>query len=244
MGITKQFIEEDVIAGKSLGRHVFHDSLSWRYPAPMADKIKSVKHEPVSGNLPLDQGNLGSCTGNAMVGMLMSAPFYDAIKAKVGRELTEDDAISIYSDATHVDHFRGLYPPEDTGSSGLAVCKAVQQPKYKRQWVVGYAHCFSLEHFLRTLVLQPCIAGTLWKQGQDRPDSDYIVHPTGNVRGGHEYVVDELVWEDDDPTSPHNLIGFLNSWGPGFAKQGHFYMPVPEFDNLRKQQGDVKTVIV
>lgn len=244
MGIVKEFIEEAKEDGKRLGRHVLHDGLSWRYPAPMADKIVSVKHQQ-GATLPLDQGNLGSCTGNAMVGMLMSGPFYEPIRAKVGRNLDETDAVGIYADATHIDHFLGVYPPQDTGSSGLAVCKAVQHEKYGRQWIKGYAHCFSLEHMLRTLVLQPCIAGTLWLSGMDSPDQNGIVHATGDVRGGHEYVMDELVWVDDDLASPSNLIGFLNSWGRGFAKEGHFYMPVPEFDSkLRKQQGDVKTVLL
>ena len=34
----------------------------------------------------------------------------------------EQFAVALYSDATKVDAYPGTYPPDDTGSSGLAIC--------------------------------------------------------------------------------------------------------------------------
>src|SRR3974390_862685 len=108
-----------------LGRHIEHDERSKRFPvARLAKGPKSAtyqRHCP-----PFDQGALGSCTGNAMAGVLMTEPFWTT-----GRLLTESDAVRLYSEATHLDNIRGNYPPDDTGSSGLAVAKAAK----KEGWI-------------------------------------------------------------------------------------------------------------
>ncbi len=69
------FIElaETTTAGRRLGRHVEHDARSRNFPAAVAP-IADVKH--VRHGKPFDQGDLGSCTGNAMAGALMTAPYY------------------------------------------------------------------------------------------------------------------------------------------------------------------------
>src|SRR5580765_8579725 len=114
---------------RRLGRHVEHDPRSFAYKAETA-AIKSVTHRhygPV-----FDQGYLGSCTGNAMAQRLMAVPFHHTLK----RALTEQDAIDLYSVATVLDGYPGEYPPDDTGSSGLAVMKAAK----KAGLISGYSH--------------------------------------------------------------------------------------------------------
>lgn len=61
-----------------LKRHVHHDSESRRYPFDTAGlTLKSVKH---TRRIPvLDQGQLGSCTGNAGIGCLGTDPYYDTV---------------------------------------------------------------------------------------------------------------------------------------------------------------------
>ena len=39
----------------------------------------------------------------------------------------EGFAVKLYEDATVVDGYPGEYPPDDTGSSGLAICKVSQR---------------------------------------------------------------------------------------------------------------------
>jgi len=48
---------------------------------------------------PFDQGALGSCTGNAMAGVLMTDPIWVP-----GRNLTEVDAVKLYKAATKLDN--------------------------------------------------------------------------------------------------------------------------------------------
>ena len=105
----------------------------------MAPQPADVRHQ--YRGLPPDQGSLGACTGNATVGMKNCAYFSD------GTLYTEEDAVRIYSGATHLDPFKGIYPPTDTGSSGLAAVKFATK---SLGWFGGYVHCFGMPHTLRT----------------------------------------------------------------------------------------------
>ena len=120
-----------------LGRHVEHDprSLNFAFPitAPTAP-LRTILHR--SYGLPLNQGNLGSCTGNAMAGAVNSLPLHKT----GGRVLKEADAVDLYSLATRLDAFDGAYPPSDTGSSGIAVAKAAKQ----KGLIKSYWHAFSM----------------------------------------------------------------------------------------------------
>ncbi len=98
------FIElaETIATGRRLGRHVQHDARSRNFPAAVAP-ISDVKH--LRHGEPFDQGDLGSCTGNAMAGALMTAPYY-----KADRTLVEANAVQLYGQATHFDRTQGSLP--------------------------------------------------------------------------------------------------------------------------------------
>jgi hypothetical protein len=222
---TRQVIPEKPGAGR-LGRHVAHDARSWLYPAPMAAAIKTVQHQRHCP--PFDQGDLGSCTGNAIAGLLMTEPFWEA-----GRVMREADAVNIYSAATRVDRVRGVYPPDDTGSSGLAVAKAARNMKL----ISGYRHAFGLNAALHALTLAPVIVGIEWLEGFDHPRFDGRLVLTGNVRGGHEVVLDGVDAES------HRVWG-TNSWGDWGPLHGRFWWSWDDFGALLDRQGDVTTVTV
>ena len=233
-----QRIPERRVEGRRLGRHVRHDPRSLAYLVPERDPatLTSVRHErqiPV-----LQQGDLGSCTGNAAEGCVGSAPFYGTIPGTVPARPTgsavadEDQAVALYSAATRLDDYDGSYPPEDTGSDGLSVAKAAQRAGL----ISGYQHATSLNAALAALAERPVITGVNWYEGMDDPDTDGRVHVTGSVRGGHEFVLDELDVE-------RKLVGFTNSWGLGWGIDGRAYISWDDFGRLLKQDGDV-TVFV
>jgi len=215
--IETLFIHEHEVKGKRLGRLVRHDPQSWSYPAPMANEIVSVRHRRL---VPIfNQGSLGSCTGNAAVGCVSTAPYKHKGKEK--------DAIAVYKAATSLDSIRGKYPPDDTGSSGLAVMKALK----KMGWIEGYTHGFGLRNVLLALVLRPGITGISWRMGCDAPDKNGVVRYTGGIRGGHEI---ELVGIDAE----QKLVWFANSWGPKWGKQGYFAMSFDDYGEALKDHGD------
>jgi hypothetical protein len=212
-----------------LGRHVEHDERSFAYAftaAPTA-KIQSVRHERKIGIL--DQGQLGSCTGNAMCGLLGSEPFYDTLTPEVQKSLDEEEAVTLYSAATKLDNVNGDYPPKDTGSTGLAVAKAAQNMGL----ISGYQHTFSYDAFLAALMQQPVIVGTNWYQSMFTPDKNGVVSIASGsqVAGGHEY---EAVGYD---ATQDNVI-FANSWGTSWGTDGFFQMSSATFKRLLSEQGD------
>ena len=109
MKTITRIIKEKKGAGR-LGRHVEHDPQSRAFSAGTA-AIKTVTYQRHGSAF--DQGDLGSCTGNAMAGVLMTDPFWVR-----GRNLTEADAVALYKAATKLDDIPGKSPPDDTGSSG------------------------------------------------------------------------------------------------------------------------------
>ena len=211
---------------KFLGRHIEHDPASRQFPAAQAAALKTVTHERKCA--PFDQGQLGSCTGNAMAGLLMTVPYFDPNRPA----LNEATAVSIYEAGTKLDKIPGSYPPHDTGSSGLAVMKAAK----KMGFIKAYHHAFGLQHALAALVLGPVITGVNWYEGFDNPDANGLVHVTGAVRGGHEFEVVAIDVEKKTVTA-------CNSWGTGWGKNGFFTFSWADWDRLLKEQGDVTVAV-
>lgn len=211
-----------------LGRVVEHDPRSRQYRFDTSGiEIKSVQHErriPV-----LDQGNIGSCVGNAVVGTLGTDPFYETVKTS---PLNQTLATSIYSAATNLDEFPGAWPPHDTGTSGLAGAKAA----HKAGFISGYTHTFSFDDALKALTKTPVMTGVNWYEGFDYPTPGGMVTIDGNVLGGHEFVLDEINVET-------KMLGATNSWGPEWGNRGRFYIKFEDFERLLSEQGDV-TVLV
>ncbi len=220
--IIKAHLPEQVIAGRRLGRHVEHDPRSRDFSADRAPQIKSVTHQATG--LPLNQGELGSCTANALCGALDSAPNFSG-----GKPYAEPEAVQLYERETQLEG--DPYPPNDPGGSGLMVCKAAKQEGL----ISSYKHAFGLQHALAALVLRPVITGISWYTSFDTPDPTtglVALAPGATVRGGHEIVADEI---DAD----NQLVGFWNSWGPEFGLGGRFYMAFDTWERLLEDKGDV-----
>lgn len=224
--VTRSQIPEQSIAGRRLGRHVEHDPRSWDHPAQRAPRIVSVRHQATG--LPLDQGQIGSCTANALCGALNSAPDFTA-----GKPLTEPDAVRVYELETKMEG--QPYPPNDPGGTGLLVCKAGRQLGL----LTSYKHAFGIQHALEALVMRPVITGINWYTSFDSPDPEtgvVAIAPGATVRGGHEIVADEI-------DAPNRLVWFWNSWGTGFGLGGRFCMSFDTWDQLLHHQGDVTVPI-
>lgn len=207
-----------------LGRHVKHDDKSWNYPAAVAstsrepsitDSFTWVHKSPV-----LDQGKVGSCTGHALVDCLMSYGMFHGVSR--GHE----DALKVYSLATAIDSIPGQYPPDDTGSTGLDVCRAALQLK----WLEGYDHAFGIDHMLQSLLLSPVMVGSNWYSSMFYPDDHGVLSISGQVAGGHEYAV---IGKRGD------YLRILNSWGVGWGDHGRAWISVVDMARLLNEQGDV-----
>lgn len=220
-GVIWRTIEETIVEGKRLGRHFHFDPReNGEFKAPLAEKVVSILHE--TWGLPLDQGQLGSCTANALCGALNAAPNWGvnpktpAINEKricqtrfapaQGPDYTETDAVHLYSVETTMEG--QPYPPNDPGGSGIMVCRAAQS----LGWIKDYAHTYSPQHALMALTLRPVIMGTAWYDSFDSPNSSGLIEitPNAGIRGGHEILAVGI-------DIPERLVWFVNSWGTGYG---------------------------
>lgn len=229
MDVVVVKIEEHLVTGKPLGRHVEHDPRSRDFAVEEAHavaQLQAVSHIRRGGVF--NQGHIGSCTGNAMVGALNTAPLGNPADI-----LAEKDALTIYEAATVIDGISGQYPPTDTGSSGLAVCKVAKS----RGLISGYRHAFSVRSALTALQSGPVITGVTWYEGFDTPDEFGLVKIAGQVRGGHEFEV--VGYNPQANPVEGGTVYCFNSWGDSWGRHGQFLFTVKTWDALLHQQGDV-----
>jgi hypothetical protein len=225
--VTAQRIEQHHLPGMYLGRNVYHDSRNLAYPWQRQDgrELASqmwTRHIPI-----LDQGQVGSCTGNAETGSLGSDPDFGALPPSPP-QLNEALALRIYSGAETIDG-DGPYPPNDNGSSGPSAAKAAKNLGL----ISGYLHCLSLADVLDALEEHPVCIGSNWYDSMDRPDSSGLVSISAgaSIRGGHEYL---CRGKDVD----RQLVFLDNSWGTGFGVKGSFSYSWATLERLLGEQGD------
>lgn len=212
-----------------LGRHVEHDerSRAFAFQSTLTPRtVAWISDAPV-----LDQGRLGSCCGNALAGWLNVSTNQAARHTTT--DLTEADAVQLYSVATRFDRIPGGYPPDDTGSSGLAVCKAGKMLGY----LSAYHHVFGFAAFLSAMQHGPVIVGTDWYDRMFTPDPDGVLHVAGDVVGGHEYLIIGCDLEN-------KVVTVLNSWGAEWGVKGRAYLGFDDFRRLLAAQGDCTVPII
>ncbi|WP_256789832.1 hypothetical protein [Frankia sp. AvcI1] len=213
-----------------LGRHVRHDPHSARYAVagqPTATLVSKRWERRVEV---FDQGDTGSCTGQAAAGWVGTDNAVRQGLAKVGvQPVVENYAVALYSVATNLDDYPGAYPPDDTGSDGLSVAKALQAAGL----CSGYAHAFSLQAALTALATAgPVMLGTSWLDAMFHPAPDGRLDVGGRLAGGHEYLADEIDVE-------RRRVWITNSWGESWGVSGRAYLTWDDLGDLLDMQGDV-----
>ena len=238
-GVLYRTFDESVHEGMRLGRNLCLDARSLRY---MVERDADAMRAPLADRhwarvlAILDQGALGSCTGNAGAGALGTQPFYDMI----GRSVLPDpgDASSaewfareLYTDATVVDGYPGAYPPDDTGSSGLAVCKVLKA----RNTIAGYRWASSAAGFARLLQDGPVLQGLPWYESFFEPDGAGFVDADPHwadspLAGGHE--IEAIAIEIDPHDLLDSVVTYANSWGTGWGDHGYLRMRLRTYEAL------------
>ncbi|MGY6019617.1 hypothetical protein [Streptomyces spinosirectus] len=224
-----------------LGRHVEHDPRSLHFAQGVLPKaaIKSVEW---TRRVPIfDQGQLGSCTGNAAAGLVGTDSAgrtglttvllaTDPATSATAWPVDEDLAVEVYKLATSLDSIRGTYPPDDTGSSGIGAAKALKSLGLAS----GYTHAFSLDALKSALQNGPVMVGTVWLNSMFDPTSagNVTVDRTSDVAGGHEYVISAY-----DAGAGQFRID--NSWGDSWGVRGSAWVKAEDLQWLLSQQGDV-----
>jgi hypothetical protein len=218
-----------------LGRHVQHDPLSANFRIAAPTEWHSVQHKRRVPSY--DQGDLGDCTIQALSGILSTAPFPHHYRSQATMR-------KLYVWETAHDEFDGQYPPDDTGSSGLAAMKTGRD---KLHAIRTFSHGFGYAEGLGLLLDRSerkgtaVGLGTVWLDSMDQPSmtggtiTAYDVR-IGHVRGGHEYECSGLRLQEEGRLQGTDLIELWQSWRVGLPP---FYMTVEALDLLLQQDGDV-----
>jgi hypothetical protein len=238
-----QLIEQHHQPGRYLGRHIEHDPRSLDYAAPVLPR--SARRSVVwQRRIPiLNQGNKGTCTGNAFTGVVgtdsagRTASPTVTVKADTKgvftageRRLDETFAVDAYSLNTRLDSIRGEYPPTDTGSSSLACGKTGKELGI----LSGYLHAFSYDAAISALQSGPILFGIPWLASMDEPDDEGMltVSEASGVRGGHELMSREY-------DAVHDRVWIDNSWDTTWGVTGRAWLRGRDFAALLADGGDV-----
>lgn len=215
-----------------LGRVVVHDPRSKAFAFP-AEVDKSSWHSVslrIYDPTPNPNQVLGDCTGceKAMA-------FNTVGSRKAGRVLTLKDADRIYSLATELDPWPEHWPPDDSGSSGLAAAKAAQQLGYggEYRWVLNGA-----DGVVQALMSGASVGiGSYWYEGgfhpKPEPGGGVRIEMTGRKVGGHEWHVHRY-------DAKRDLIGGRCWWGSMrdfWIRRAHLQALLDEDGDAIVQQG-------
>lgn len=176
---------------RRLGRQMVHDPRSRAFPAALRVDKSTWRSRSVALYDPYPNPNqtIGNCTG------CQKAMAFNAIgnRQRVGRRWVihnMDWATKCYELATSLDPWEGSYPPDDTGSSGLAACKAAQQMGVggEYRWMFG-----GVDEVVQAIMVGQTVGiGTWWYADMFTPvygsGLQPRIEPTGARVGGHQYT--------------------------------------------------------
>ncbi len=163
---------------------------------------------------PLDQYDQPHCVGFSMADFGINYP--------TPTKYTNKDGHNFY----YLCKIKDGQPNMENGSDIRSAAKVLVDLNI----IQGYAWAKTIEEVKWWLLNKgPLIVGTDWTEGMDTPDENNVIHLTGNVLGGHAYLINE--WTKD------NYIGIQNSWDGRWGKKGKAYISAKDFEKLLKRWG-------
>jgi hypothetical protein len=200
----------------------------WRYVSSLRSQPQELRAEltPTSKTwddprATLDQGQTNHCVGNGCAQWGNTSPVND--------DYTEADATKIYLAAKVIDGD----PGGEEGTFVRSGMKVLQNMKR----LAAYARPSTIEDLISWILGNgPVTVGTNWYESMFTLDGEQRAHiddavicpQTGKAEaGGHCYLV--LGY---DPTRNDREFECLNSWGPGWGANGHFYLAQSDVERL------------
>jgi hypothetical protein len=167
---------------------------------------------------PLDQGDTPHCVGFAMANFGINLPIQTAY--------TNENGHAFYRKCKIVDGD----PNGEDGSYLRSAAKVLKAMGI----IESYAFAQSTDEISWWLLNKgPVMVGTNWTSGMCVADEDNIVRPTGDVAGGHAYLINDKAYNCDI-----DLYGIQNSWDGYWGINGKAYISIADFSILFRQGGE------
>lgn len=175
---------------------------------PMAKAAEITARYWTPGHV-LDQGPSPHCVGYSGYQFLATGPV---------RNRRMQDAPWLYEEAQKVDE----WPGEDYPGTSVRALFAVLK---REGYVTGYEWAFKLEPAVaHVLTKGPVVLGTNWYEGMDDADADGFLHPTGELYGGHAYLVIGANRKRRCPDKSLGAFRIVNSWGADWGQRGRAWI--------------------
>ena len=167
-----------------------------------------------------DQGRTPHCVGYAWAHWLEDGPVGQSGIAPVIQPQI------IYEQAQKLDEWPG---ENYNGTSVRGGVKALQRAGKIRNYYWG----FDLNSLVNAVLYYgPVVVGTYWYRGMFYPNRQGYISPTGQIMGGHAYVINGV-------DTKRQYVRIKNSWGRRWGINGSAYMSFTNMSNLIRQFGEV-----
>jgi hypothetical protein len=199
-----------------------------RLLAPAGTVLPTSKKWPIASKN-LDQGNFGTCVGNAWTNFLRCAPIQSTAD--------ESMALKIYDSAILLDEWtdNDQDAARQMGTSVRGGAMAVAGMKR----LASYLWAFDLQPAVEWVLTKgPVVLGTTWYDSMMKPDVSGIVQikPRAKALGGHAYL-----WRGADTKLA--LAYCCNSWGDDWGLSGNFAIPFRDLETLIHDDGEACTAV-
>lgn len=169
---------------------------------------------------PLNQNETNHCVGFGGANFGINIPIQD--------NYTNKDGHDFYYKCKIVDG----EPGAEDGSTVRSIAKVLR--------MAGRIDHYAFASFVNEITYWllnngPVIVGTDWTEDMFTPDENNIIHPTGDVVGGHCYLLNEK--------TENNLYGIQNSWGDEWGIKGKAYISIDDFVKLSRNYGEAVTAV-
>jgi len=179
----------------------------------------------------IDQGAEGACVGFGWANELQGDPVR---VAGIGNQFARE----LYGLSQQIDRERhNLHFPE--GATVLAGAKATQQLGYQD----AYRWAFGVDQVIDALVGHgPVVLGVNWYAGMYNTRPSGLVEIDGPLVGGHCITLfgyhPGMRIRGEGWFKRHEVVAWVNSWGPSYGVRGIGYVKVEDLDRLLREQGE------
>jgi hypothetical protein len=180
----------------------------------------------------LDQQDKPHCVGFAWMHRLTDGPETQLESLRIiAKTQTErhkkvtDAAHKTYHLAQQVDQWPGEDYDGTSVRAGAAILK-VNNIFGDATWTVKLQDLIDL-----LLNKGPVVVGTNWYDGMFEPDENGVIAISGDVAGGHAYVVNGV-------NTRTRMFRIKNSWGRSWGKRGRAYISFEDMERLLKEEGE------